>query len=73
MSDVLPSSYGSSVGLLFGKAPTLFTVETRVYLQSCVYRSEGFLGKVLLRGFGPSLLPLWPLDLMALKFLQSLA
>jgi hypothetical protein len=32
------------------------------------------LGKVLLGGFGPSLCcSLWPLDLVALKFLQSLA
>jgi len=52
-SAVLPSSKGISEGLLFGKAPTLSTVETRVYLQSCVYRSEGFLGKVFgWEGFG---------------------
>ena len=40
-------------GHYFDKAPTQSTVEARVYLQTCVYRSDGFFRKVFgWEGFG---------------------
>jgi hypothetical protein len=50
------------------------TVETRVYTQSSVFRSEGFLGQgFCCEGLGSFLFvfsSLWPLGLVARKFLH---
>ena len=53
------------------------TVETRVYTQSSIFRSEGFLGQgFCCEGLGSFLfvfLSVWPLAWWQEKFLQSLA